>query len=58
MASTTCAATTADATVPIGFIAVLIIPGMTTLTPMGAPIASNSARKTSESPSTPCLATV
>ncbi len=58
MASTTFAATTADETVPIGFMAVLIIPGITTLTPTGASNESNSARSTSESPSTPCLATV
>ena len=36
MASTTLAATVADDTVPTGFMPVLIMPGMTTLTPTGA----------------------
>ena len=45
-------------TVPMGFIPERIRPGKTTLTPTGLPDAANSARKTSDRPSTPCLATV
>ena len=52
------AATVDDSTVPIGLRPVRIIPGITTLTPTGAPIERISSRSTSDSPSTPCLATV
>ena len=57
MASITFVATVDAGTEPMGFIPVLIIPGMTTLTPTGAPIAARSPANTSERPSTPCLAT-
>ena len=58
MASIDVAATADASTVPMGFIPVRIMPGMTTLTPIGAPTATRSARNTSDSPRTPCLATV
>ena len=58
MASITWSATSDASTVPMGFIPVRIMPGMTTLTPIGAPTANRSARNTSDSPRTPCLATV
>ena len=41
----------------MGFIAVSIKPGITTLTPIGASIDASSARSTSDTASTPCLAT-
>ena len=45
MASTTLAATCSGPTVPNGLSPVLIMPGITTLTPTGASIAASSARK-------------
>ena len=58
MASSTFAATTEGSIVPIGFMPVRTIPGMTTLVPTEAPSALSSARRTSVRPSTPCFATV
>ena len=55
MASSTLAATCSGPTVPNGFSPVLIMPGITTLTPTGASIAASSARNPSEIPSTPCF---
>ena len=58
MASTTLATTAASAS-PTGFMAVLIMPGMTALTPTGAPERCEfGAQARRRAPSTPCLATV
>ena len=40
---------------PTGFMPVLIIPGITTLTPTGASISASSPRRPSEMPSTACF---
>ena len=52
------AATTLAGVVLMVTIPAFLIPGITTLAPIGAPSSSGTARSTSESPGAPCLAHV